>query len=356
MKIIHCSDLHLDSKIDGLPTEKSRIRRLEVVMAFERLCAFANQNEVSAILIAGDAFDSKKITLKTRDKLVSLIRDFPNIDFYFLCGNHDKDAFSSSFENVPNNLKFFSDKWQYFTYGNVCITGLINEKNNLDLSYGNLSLKEDCFNIVVLHGQVAGYVSSTGGENISIPMLKGKNINYLALGHIHSFSTGKIDDRGVYAYSGCLEGRGFDELGEKGFVLIDTDKKDYITFVPFSKRLVLECEVSLENTADYFEYKKKITEVLENNYSKDGVIKLILVGERTPDFEIYKEDLSIALNEEYFFVKVVDRTELKLEKSFYENDKSVRGEFIRLVAESDLDAETKKRVLTYGLNALKGEI
>ncbi len=356
MKIIHCSDLHLDSKIDGLPTEKSRIRRLEVVLAFERLCSYAKNNGVKAILIAGDAFDTKKITIKTRDKLVSLIKENADIDFYFLCGNHDKDAFASSFSVVPSNLKFFVDKWQYYYYDNVCITGLVNEKNNLDLSYGNLSLKPENFNIVVLHGQVAGYVSSTGGENISLPMLKDKNIDYLALGHIHSYSSGTLDLRGVYAYSGCLEGRGFDELGEKGFVLIDTEIKDFYTFVPFAKRLVLECEVSLDDCEDFFEYKRKIIGVLRQNYSADSVIKLILVGERTPDFEIYKDELSLALSELFFFVKIVDKTELKLEKSFYENDKSVKGEFVRLIAESDLDAETKKRVLTYGLNALKGEI
>ena len=51
--------------------------------------------------------------------------------------------------------------------------------------------------------------------------LKEKNIDYLALGHIHEYSQGQIDLRGKYAYSGCLEGRGFDELGEKGFILID---------------------------------------------------------------------------------------------------------------------------------------
>lgn len=356
MKIIHCSDLHLDSKIDGMPTEKSRIRRLEVVQSFERLCAYANNNEVKVILIAGDAFDTKKITLKTRDKLISLINDYSNIDFIFLCGNHDKDAFISSFDKVPNNLKFFSDKWQYFYYDNVCITGLINEKNNLDLSYNNLELNKDNFNIVVLHGQIAGYVSSTGGENISIPLLKNKNIDYLALGHIHTFSAGKIDDRGVYAYSGCLEGRGFDELNEKGFVLLDTQNKDFFKFIPFSKRKVYEAEVSTSDTADFIEYKKKIIKTLNENYSKDSVIKLVLVGDKAPDFDIDKEELSLTLNEEYFFVKIVDKTELKLEKSFYETDKSVRGEFFRLIAESDLSPEMKKRVLTYGLNALKGEL
>ncbi len=356
MKIIHCSDLHLDSKIDGLPTEKSKIRRLEVVQSFERLCTFALNNEVKVIIIAGDAFDTKKITIKTREKLISLIQSCSEIDFIFLCGNHDKNAFISSFLVVPHNLKFFTDKWEYFHYDNVCITGIINENSNLELSYGNLLLKENNFNIVALHGQIAGYVSSTGAENISLPLLKNKNIDYLALGHIHSFVKGSLDNRGIYAYSGCLEGRGFDELGKKGFILIDTDKNDFISFVPFSKRVLYEVEVDILGCNDYFDYKNKILSLLKKNYDKDSIIKLVLVGERTPDFEIYKDELALSLENEFFFTKIVDKTQIKLEKSFYETDKSVRGEFVRLIAESDLDDETKKRVLMYGLNALRGEI
>ena len=46
-----------------------------------------------------------------------------------------------------------------------------------------------------------------------------------AIFEISSYSTGEIDERGKYAYSGCLEGRGFDETGDKGFVLIDVNDK-----------------------------------------------------------------------------------------------------------------------------------
>ena len=52
-----------------------------------------------------------------------------------------------------------------------------------------------------------------------------KNIDYLALGHIHKYKQAELDQRGVYCYSGCLEGRGFDECGEKGFVLLDIDEE-----------------------------------------------------------------------------------------------------------------------------------
>ena len=43
----------------------------------------------------------------------------------------------------------------------------------------------------------------------------------------------------VYCYSGCLEGRGFDECGQKGFVVLDIDDEKLtagFSFVPFAYR------------------------------------------------------------------------------------------------------------------------
>lgn len=66
-----------------------------------------------------------------------------------------------------------------------------------------------------MHGQIR---DTSGKDKINVSKLRNKNIDYLALGHIHTFTSIKIDDRGTGVYSGCLEGRGFDECEDKGFV------------------------------------------------------------------------------------------------------------------------------------------
>ena len=43
-------------------------------------------------------------------------------------------------------------------------------------------------------------------------------MDYIALGHIHKFSGIKRIGNTYYAYSGCPEGRGFDEEGDKGII------------------------------------------------------------------------------------------------------------------------------------------
>ena len=70
MKIIHCSDLHLDSKMERkLSLTKSSERRNELLNNFQRLISFAKENDVKAILISGDLFDSNSARVSTKNVL-----------------------------------------------------------------------------------------------------------------------------------------------------------------------------------------------------------------------------------------------------------------------------------------------
>ena len=58
MKLIHCADLHLDSRMSThLGDAAARERRQELLGTWLRLVAYAEQHQVRAILIAGDLFD-----------------------------------------------------------------------------------------------------------------------------------------------------------------------------------------------------------------------------------------------------------------------------------------------------------
>src|SRR5690606_25525406 len=102
---------------------------------------------------------------------------------------------------------------------------------NYEQLYQSLALQQDNVNFVVMHGQES---TKPGIGFVCTRLLRGKNIDYLALGHIHSLKEERLDHRGVYCYSGCFEGRGFDECGEKGFVLIIINgSKVTSKFIPF---------------------------------------------------------------------------------------------------------------------------
>ncbi len=279
MKFIHCADLHLDSKMERLPSDKARIRRDEILRTFERLCSYAQDNDVRAVIIAGDMFDTPRVTLKTRGRVLQAISSAKDVDFLYLSGNHDDDNFINETEELPCNLKVFNDEWTSFDYDDVVISGVKLSVVNSSSVYDTLNLDEKKFNIVTLHGQVVGYKSSDNAETISIPRLKDKNIDYLALGHIHGYSEGQIDLRGKYAYCGCLEGRGFDETGDKGFVLVDVnEKKASYQFVNFSSRNLYEVEFDVGEFDSWFTMREHVVNELSLGIKNSSLVKIILTG------------------------------------------------------------------------------
>ena len=177
MKFIHCADLHLDSKMDKLSSEKAKIRREEVVHTFEILTKYAVDNGVKAVIISGDMFDTAKVTIKTREKVMHAISSCPQVDFLYLSGNHDEINFIDNLDNAPSNLKIFLDTWSSFRYDNVVISGIVFTPYNTSTVYDNLSLDANDFNIVAMHGQIVGYKSQDKAETISLPRLKDKNID-----------------------------------------------------------------------------------------------------------------------------------------------------------------------------------
>lgn len=356
MKFIHCADLHLDSKIETLPAEKSKIRREEVLRSFERLCDYASENSITAIIIAGDMFDTARVTIRTRERVINAIKNNSSVDFLYLAGNHDEESFISSIESLPSNLKIFNEEWTAFRYGNVLINGIKFSNSNFATAYDSIKLNADDVNILVMHGQIADYKGEEKSEVVSLPRFKDKNVDYLALGHYHEYSEGEIDARGKYVYSGCLDGRGFDELGDKGFVLIDVnDTQLNHKFIKFSSRNFSVFEYDLSGKTDWISAKNEIISLLGAKIPSNNLVKVVLKGERSIDFDVDVEGLSYRLNEEFFFAKVYDKTQIMISEKDYALDKSVRGEFVRAVWESDLSAEMKSKVLTCGLNALKGE-
>ena len=359
MKIIHCSDLHLDSKMkSNLDSQKAKERRNEILITYQNMVQYAADNDVKAIIIAGDMFDKKNITMKARNIVLDSINANSQIDFIYLKGNHDEISFIEEIDQIPENLKLFNTKkWQTYRYGNITISGIeFGELNSYEI-YSTLILNKNDINKVTLHGKESNYDQKDKSEIINLQELKNKNIDYLALGHIHKFKQGKLDNRGIYCYSGCLEGRGFDECGEKGFVLLDI-KEDTKTieskFIPFAGRILYEIHVDVSNTTTTLETKTKIDEKLKNIEEK-ALVKIVLEGKVELDSERDISYLEKQYNQIYYFAKIYDETTLKIDYMSYENDISLKGEFIRLVLSQNLTEEEQRKIIVTGIKALSGE-
>ena len=350
MKLIHCADIHLDSPMEtNLSADKARERKLEIRSTFSRMVRNAAEEGVEAILIAGDLFDGARVTKSTENYVLDLIASHPMIDFYYLAGNHDQGSALANSAQLPANLYTFGKVWSTYRRGNVAITGA----SVADAE--TLSLNSDDVNILLLHGQERRSAGVAGEDIIHLGRFKKKNIDYAALGHIHEYRPIRLDTRGIACYSGCLEGRGFDECGTKGYVLLEVEGgRISHRFVPFATRTLHTVECDITGFSSALDLEERMLASVKDILQKD-MVKVNLKGTRPAEAMLDLAHLRGILAERFYFAKVKDETRLSINAEDYAHDISLKGEFVRRVMASSLSDSEKERVIACGFRALSGE-
>ena len=362
MKLIHCADLHLESALTRhFSPEKARERRAELLHNFARLADRAEELSVSGILIAGDLFDRPSAGAAAGSIVLDTVRSHPDILFYYLRGNHDPGAAEGP-SGIPENLKLFGPEWVSYPAGRegrVVITGAEAVPGMEQRLWNTLSLEPGNINIVLLHGQETEYGKGKDASFIDLRALRGRNIDYLALGHIHGHREGRLDPRGVFCYPGCLEGRGFDECGEHGFELltIDEERRTLRTeFVPFAKRRILRVPADISGCRSTAQAGACLREALSKAAPDPGSMVLaVLKGEVPAEALIDVLFLEKQFGENYYLFRLEDESSVFVDYSAYAYDESLKGEFVRTARDADLSGEDRAEVVRLGLRALRGE-
>ena len=353
MKIIHISDLHLSSPLTTrLSTEKQRERKAELLDTFRRIIRQGGELGASAIIIAGDLFDNKRIPKRQLERVISVIEEAKDITFLYLPGNHEGEALSESGLSLPENLRIFGEEWTYFHLDDVCFAG----RSTLPIRIGDgLSLDGEMTNIAVLHGALG--VHGDGEEIIGGAELAGRGINYLALGHYHTYAESRLSDGCPAVYCGTPEGRGFDEVGDCGFVLIDTDGgRVSFELHAVAKRRMRWIKVDVSGCEGQAELKARVRSATEDIPSSD-LVRVELIGNRPVELIPDLDTIAAGIKERfYYFDTIRDSSRAEINPEKYRHDKTLKGEFIRLVsADEGLSDEEKELIIRCGVTALMGE-
>ena len=350
MKILHTSDLHLNSKMNSkLGREKAAERKRELILNFRNMTNFAKSSGCRAFIIAGDLFDTEKISISVKKSVLDIISSSDGISFFYLPGNHEKDAITK--EELPKNLFVFEEDWTYFELDKVAFAG---RRGTAPDMFSELKKPKECEKLIaVLHGEVCD--KSDFGAKIGLREVKATDIDYLALGHYHSYSANEFDSGRFAVYSGTPMGRGFDEVGECGYVIIDTEANVNFSFQKSAGRQLLNIDIDISGLSSTHELCDKILHACRDIPSCD-LVRETLIGGRSPEVKFDLEYAAKRLSDAFYYFEIKDNSRLSVSAEDYVSDKSLKGEFIRLVLlDENLSEKQKDDIISMGISALMGE-
>ena len=233
IKILHSADWHLDSPMLFHTQEQTRLLRQALAQIPGKLAALCRREQCHMMLLSGDLFDGP-YAADTVQNLRSALEEAA-VPVFISPGNHDFIGADSPWlqESWSSNVHIFSHP----VMESVAVP-------ELDCRvYGAGFTDMDCpglladftpehterYAVAVLHGDPTQVKSPYCP--ITTEQVKQSGLDYLALGHIHkgdSFRAGKT----LCAWPGCPMGRGYDETGEKGALIVTIDDTASARFVP----------------------------------------------------------------------------------------------------------------------------
>ncbi|MBK1811386.1 DNA repair exonuclease [Clostridium sp. YIM B02505] len=371
IKILHCSDLHFDTPFTELSTDIAEQRKEELQDTFGSIIELASNEKVDAILLAGDIFDNLRVRKSTLDLLRKKLESIPKIEVFIAPGNHDpnNDRSFYSMINWPSNVHIFGAGFTRYklkeknvvVYGAGFTGNYVKRSMLRDFKPNNDD--EGLIKLMVLHGEVENGNNLNEYNPITVEDIENSSMNYIALGHRHQFSQIKRAGNTLYAYCGCPEGRGFDELGEKGIILGEVGQNfNNLKFIPTNKRTYLVMSVNISDAMNYDDIKEKILKITSEESRNKNLYKIILTGEIHEEFNIDVELMLNKLVEHFYFIKLEDSTKIKMDIAEVIEEHSVKGIFAKKILEKiDQCTEDERAIyelaLKIGIQSLsEGEI
>lgn len=368
VKILHCADLHIGAAASFLGAEAAK-RQYETLLTFERIVDLAKKESVQIVLIAGDLFDSNRVAKELVDPVFDKIASAPELRFVFAAGNHDPLNAESPFakRQLPENLTVLDTKDCCVALENlpVRVYGKSFETvyQNGESAFSLTPPKDDTVNLMVLHGELTTDLQSRYNA-VTPQFIANSRMDYIALGHVHTHTETETVNGTSFAYCGCPEGQGFDELDEKGVLLGQVGKDGCeMTFVPVARRRHIVKTVDVTGTQNTAEMTERVLQALRDTGDTytENLYKIVLTGalpeEITPDLT----EVCARLSEAVYYIKVTDKTEPAVDTKKLAEEISLKGLFVKATLErmENAEPEEKERLaqaLKIGLLAFRAEV
>ncbi|WP_415379336.1 metallophosphoesterase family protein [Halosimplex sp. TS25] len=219
MRLLHTADLHL-----GRGGQRS-------VDALDALLDAAAREEVDALTVGGDCFDSAAAADELRPELRERFTDNP-FDVLVVPGNHDVAAFRENVEFGPDFRVLSADPFEVAEVDGGEVVGVPYRERLGDDLFFELRERAHEDAVLCLHCTLdAGFgAGATGGEEapsycpVQTETLGELGYEFVLAGHVHAeLYQRKLPNGGLFIYPGSPVSHSWAETGRRHAVVVDTD-------------------------------------------------------------------------------------------------------------------------------------
>lgn len=230
MRFLHAADLHLDSPLRSQALrDPERARRLHGAsrLALARLVDTAIEEEVAALLLAGDIFDNGVGDVTSRIALATELRRLSRAGIWTVAirGNHDALLDYTRYGPLEEGVVVLDAALPTCRVGDAAIHGLGFESRHVAASLlpRYPAPEPGMVNVGLMHTSLGGAVGHDPYAPCSEADLLGHGYDYWALGHIHKRFE-RRSEAALAVMPGILQGRHAGESGRGSATLVEIDR------------------------------------------------------------------------------------------------------------------------------------
>lgn len=317
MKMLFCGDVRLGAiNNENLSVEQSRKWQATLKKKLHDLFDEASIKNIKYVAFFGQVFAQERVSETIIDDFFSVVLENKNTQVLLLVGKDEYDRLNYR-KDIPDNLH------------------LVNMQDEDSYS-------DDIISLHVSDGFIKLKLS-----NNEIIQGKKANGNYKL----------KLQDKGNVVAS--FEPIGFDDVlsNSFGYSLLEWSENSIDNYQKVNNQTYsyksVELKIFPENNQN--EILSKILSLL-TKFDSNTFLRLTITGKLAFGINLSVEAIKKQLENKIFYVEVYDNTVMNIDEEEFENDISLRSEFVKLALQDDSLSESERnKVISCGWNVLSGK-